>query len=70
MENDINKLGKTIYNTFKNKRIIYQDVYDNNGNKIRIFLLKNCNKKTVITEKNIMTNVDFNFIKKVKKFRK
>ena len=69
LNDNIVKSGKTVYNTFKDKRIIYQNLYDNNGKLKRICLLKNCNKNTVIKEKNVMTNVDFEFIKKVSKFK-
>lgn len=70
LEDNIVKKGKTIYNTFKNKKNIYQDLINNKGVVKRICLFRNCNKKIIIKERNIMTNVDFDFIKKVNKLKK
>ena len=64
--NGIVNYGKTIYNKYKNKKTIYQEVIGKNGEKKRICLLRNCNNKIKIKNKQIMTNVDLEFIKKVK----
>ena len=62
------KKGKTIYNKYKNKKNIYQDLITNKGKIKRICLFKGCNNKIKIKEKNIMTDIDYKFIKKSSKY--
>ena len=62
------KKGKTIHNKYKNKKNIYQDLITNDGTIKRICLFKGCNKKLKIKEKNIMTDIDYKFIKNSSKY--
>ena len=62
------KKGKTIHNKYKNKKNIYQDLITNDGNTKRICLFKRCNKSLKIIEKNIMTDIDYKFIKNASKY--